>query len=221
MHIDSLPWIPLSHRPLLPGWIPFVDPSLGSIHTYSHSLCLHPLNWGSGKPWQGPPRQRSRGSFNGAGAEAQLILFRETCAQRGWRVRVHGESWSLVTRELPPLVRTDVQGAPLWSEVRDVERIRAVWVRVMSRGTEARLPGFESSLHHLELINQTLSAWFSSSVNCYRQCLSIVTLGVAGRLKKSHYKQRHIQGSAREGWPRVSSLLWLFPAALTLVSGHV
>lgn len=69
----------------------------------------------------------------------------------------------------------------------------------MSRVTEARLPGFESSLHHLELINRTLSAWFSSSVNCYRQCLSIVPFEVAGRLKKSHYKQRHIQGSAQGG----------------------
>ena len=36
---------------------------------------------------------------------------------------------------------------------------------MVSRGTEAGLPGFESSLHHLELINQILSAWFSSSVS--------------------------------------------------------
>ena len=117
MHIDSLPWIPLSHRPLLPGWIPFVDPSLGSVHTYSHSLRLHPLNWGSGKPRQGPPRQRSRGSFDGARAETRLILFRETALKEAEESGSTGRadlcwpesclhSWGLMSREHPYEVRS-------------------------------------------------------------------------------------------------------------------
>lgn len=38
----------------------------------------------------------------------------------------------------------------------------------MSQGGKqrhSRLPGFENDLHHLELINPILSAWFSSSVS--------------------------------------------------------
>ena len=54
---------PLSHRPLLPGWIPFVDPSLGSIHTYSHNLCLPSPESGVWEILRGTIKAEGQGQF--------------------------------------------------------------------------------------------------------------------------------------------------------------
>ena len=98
------------------------------------------------------------------------------------------------------------------SEVRDVERISSVWVRVVSRGTEARLPGFESSLHHLELINRILSAWFSSSVsliNATDDACQLSLLRLLGDLKRVTTGKGISMAVLREGSPWVALLgLW-------------
>lgn len=131
--------------------------------------------------------------------------LQERWAQRGWRAGIHRDSWSSVARELTLLERAEVQvkAPPHASEVMDEERSKAAWVRVMSRGPEARLPGLENSLHslltRLELINQILYASFSSSVKYYWWSYPLSLLKLLGDLKRVNTCKGITHGSARTG----------------------
>lgn len=85
----------------------------------------------------------------------------------------------------------------------------------MSQGGKqrhSRLPGFENSLHHLELINRILSAWFSSSVSLITatdDACQLSLLRFLGDLKRVTTGKGISTAVLGEGWPCVSLLgLW-------------